>query len=138
MWTTALRCMSTSDSKADISSTSILGSRRLDTECMERLMGHDDVQRVQTDMCQFDMVARIGCIGSELGAVLKPTGFLTDSPCIARELARRCPRDHSHVLLVAWKAARAAIYPTDSVAPFAKALQLRFAKTPTKPSGPFQ
>ena len=80
-------------------------------DVIERLVAHDDVQRVQTHMCQFGMTSRIGGVGSELGPVLKPTGFMTNSPCIARELARLCPRDHVHVPLVGGRAAGAAIYP---------------------------
>ena len=75
------------------------------------LLKHDDVLRVQTHMCQFGMTSRIGGVGSELGPVLKPTGFMTNSPYIARELARLCPRDHKHVHLVGGRAAEAAIYP---------------------------
>ena len=56
-------------------------------------------------------MSRIGGIGFPLGPVLKPTGFLTDSPLIARELARKCPRDHQHVNLLGGRAAGAAIYP---------------------------
>ena len=62
-------------------------------------------------MCQFGMTSRVGGAGSELGPVLKPTGFMTNSPCIARELAQLCPRDHEHVALVGGRAAAAAIYP---------------------------
>ena len=78
---------------------------------IEKLLKYDDVQRVQTHMCQFGMVSRIGGVGSEPGLVLKPTGFFTNSHCIARELARLCPRDHVHVPLVGGRAAGAAIYP---------------------------
>ena len=74
-------------------------------------MAHEDVPRVQTLMCQFGTTSRIGGIGSELGPVLKPTGFMTSSPCIAREFARLCPRDHVEVPLVGGRAAGAAIYP---------------------------
>ena len=78
---------------------------------IDRLLAHDDVMKVQTHMCQFGMTSRIGGVGSELGPVLKPTGFMTNSPCIASELARACPRDHKHVTLVGGRAAGAAIYP---------------------------
>ena len=78
---------------------------------IDKLLSYDDVQRVQTHMCQFGMVSRIGDVGSELGPVLKPTGFLTSFPGIARELARTCPRYHVHVPLVGGRAAGAAIYP---------------------------
>ena len=45
------------------------------------------------------------------GFALKPIGFLTNSKCIARELSKRCARDHEHVPLVGGRAAAAAIYP---------------------------
>ena len=78
---------------------------------IEELLSHDDVQRVRTDMCQFGMTSRQGGVGSALGPVLKPTGFLTNSKCIAKELSQRCPTDHEHVPLVGGRAAAAAIYP---------------------------
>ena len=37
---------------------------------------------------------------NKLGPMLKPTRFLTNTPGIARELARLCPRDQIHVPLV--------------------------------------
>ena len=78
---------------------------------MTKLEAETDVQRVRTDMCQFGMTSRVGGVGTALGPVLKPTGFLTNSPHIAKELARRCDRSHQHVPLVAGRAAAAAIYP---------------------------
>ena len=64
-------------------------SRGLD--CVEKLMAQDDVRRVQTHMCKFGILSRIGGVGSELGPVLKPTGFMTNSVHIANEL-QRCVR----------------------------------------------
>ena len=60
-------------------------------------------------MCKFGMASRIGGVGSDEGPVLNLTGFLTDSPHVACELIRRCPRTHAHV--VGGRAAGAAIYP---------------------------
>ena len=42
-------------------------SRALD--CVEKIMAQDDVRRVQTHLCQFGMMSRIGGVGSELGPV---------------------------------------------------------------------
>ena len=75
-------------------------------DAMTRLEGHPDVKKVQTYMCQFGMVSRTGSVGLDLGPVLKPTGFLTNCPGIARELARKCS-----IHLVGGRAAGAAIYP---------------------------
>jgi hypothetical protein len=74
-------------------------------------MAQDDARRVHTYMCQFGMMSRIGGVGSELGPVLKPTGFMTNSVHIANELQKVCPRYHAHVPLVVGRAAGAAIYP---------------------------
>ena len=78
---------------------------------MTKLMEQENVQRVRTDMCQFGMMSRTGGVGSPLGHVLKPTGFLTNSKHIAKQLSKRCARDHEHVALVGGRAAAAAIYP---------------------------
>ena len=51
---------------------------------IEEIQSYDDVQRVRTDMCQSGMTSRQGGIGSALGPVLKPTGFLTNSRHIAK------------------------------------------------------
>ena len=80
---------------------------------MEKLAAEEGVQCVRTDMCQFGMTSRTAGIGSPLGHVLKPIGFLTNCKHIARELSKRCPREHDHVPLVGGRAAAAAIYPPD-------------------------
>ena len=80
-------------------------------DCISKLEGYDDVRKVLTHMCQFGMTSRTEGQVSALGPVLKPTGFLTNSTHIARELHKTCPRDHKHVNLVGGRAACAAIYP---------------------------
>ena len=77
-------------------------------EGMQTLEAKNYVRKILTHMCQFGMVSRSGGKGSEPGPVLKPTGFLTNSAHIARELARTCPRDHAHVNLVGGRAAESA------------------------------
>ena len=67
---------------------------------IESFQGYDDVQRVRTDLCQVGMMSRTGGVGSALGQVLKPTGFLTNSKHIATELSQRCSRYHDHVPFV--------------------------------------
>ena len=52
------------------------------------IMKFDDVQRVRADMCQFGMTSRTGEVGSALGQVLKPSGFLIKSSHIAKELGQ--------------------------------------------------
>ena len=48
------------------------------------------VQRVVGDMCTFGMKH-----GEEY--VRKPTAFMTNAPCIAEALNKRCTKDHRHV-----------------------------------------
>ena len=72
--------------------------------CIAKLMNRGDVTRVLTHMCQFGMTSRVGGKGSELGPVLKPTGFMTNSTCISMQLAKMCPRDHKHIHLVGGRA----------------------------------
>ena len=46
-----------------------------------------------------------------MGLVKKLTGFMTSSRCIAEQLNRKCDGGHSHVPLVAGRAAAAQVYP---------------------------
>ena len=77
------------------------------------MISHEDVELVKADMCQFGMESRTAGVGSPLGPVLKPTGFMTNSWCIGRSLLRRCRKEdgHTHVHLTGGRAAGAAIYP---------------------------
>ena len=79
---------------------------------VNKLLANDDVQRVQTHMCQFGMTAPVGKVGSVQGPVLKPTGFMTNSLHIAKELKRSVP-SKSSTRTSRWRgrAAGAAIYP---------------------------
>lgn len=78
--------------------------------------------KVRGDMCQFGMTTRAGENETCDGPVLKPTGFLTNSWCIAEELDRRCPRNHAHVPLLNGKAAAAAVYPAALCEAFCRGL----------------
>ena len=44
-----------------------------------------------------------------MGLVKKPTGFMTSSKCIAKELDKKCDGGHSHVPLMAGRAAAAQV-----------------------------
>ena len=61
---------------------------------MQQLMDLDDVLLVATDQCYFGLKSVTG------GFHKKPTGFLTNSPSIARELEHRCRGDHEHELIL--------------------------------------
>ena len=68
---------------------------------------------LRIDMCSFGKDTHVHKTDGERGPVLKPTGFLTSSWCIAKELNMRCGGDHKHVPLVGGRAAGAAIYPPE-------------------------
>ena len=78
---------------------------------MENLLLDPRVTLVRSDMCRFGMETHVKEAGGETGRVLKPTGFLTSSSCIAAELNARCVGGHDHVPLMGGRAAKAAIYP---------------------------
>ena len=80
-------------------------------EKVERLLKNPAVTLVQGHMCRFGMEAVKDRSSGTMGPVKKPTGFMTSSPCIARELEMRCEGGHEHVHLMSGKAAGAAIYP---------------------------
>ena len=73
-----------------------------------RMLLQEGVELVEVDMCDFGMVA-----SDEFGEALvrKRTKILTNSPEIARKVARRCSGDHRHVHLIGGKAKRAQLYP---------------------------
>ena len=92
---------------------------------MIKLKENNGVLKVQTDMCQFGMLSRTAGIGSALGPVLKPTGFLANCKHIARELSNICPRNHEHVPLLSGRAAAAAIYPHNLCCAICKGLAMQ-------------
>ena len=69
---------------------------------------HHDLYASTSHMCQFGMTAK-GEQGE--GPVLKPTRWLTNSPCLATALDVKCSRDDEHVHLVSDRVKGAAVYP---------------------------
>ena len=75
------------------------------------MMNRPGVTVTKGHMCRFGMTA---CNEEgELQPVKKPTGFMTNSWCIADELNRLCLGDHRHTQLMNGKAAAAAVYPKE-------------------------
>ena len=82
---------------------------------MTRILRRPDVIRTKTHMCRFGMTLRDQ---AGEGLVLKPTSFMTNSPCVAKELNKQCynigapeSQKHRHVRLQNGRPAKAAIYP---------------------------
>ena len=75
---------------------------------LKDLMGLLGVERVRGDLCQFDL--RVGAPGT--APSMKPTGFLSNSPEMLRELAKTCKKEHAHFRLEGGHNTKAAeIYP---------------------------
>ena len=59
----------------------------------------------------------LGCatmITKEGHLVKKPTGWMTNAPALAKELAKPCSGDHRHVVLIGGnRARRAQVYPNE-------------------------
>ena len=71
------------------------------------------MQRAIGDQCQYGLKAKDG---NQEGPARKSTGFLTNSPCIAKQLCKRCPNRsgqeiHKHIRLEAGRAGKAQVYP---------------------------
>ena len=68
----------------------------------------EDVELVEVDMCNFGMESEDD--GGK-GLVRKRTKILTNSPEVARRVARKCTGDHRRVNLIGGRAKRAQLYP---------------------------
>ena len=81
--------------------------------CITNLLKKQGVVRVTGDQCMYGLKANDG---AREGPAWKRTGFLTNSPCIAKRLELRCPNTkanqiHDHVVLNNGRATAAQIYP---------------------------
>ena len=89
-------------------------------DSIERLSRHPDVMKVVAHQCQFGAEIQAGPHKGE--PIMKPTGFLTNSPELAKALNRQCngrdgqcsrKKGGKHVHLSGAHARRAAQYPSD-------------------------
>ena len=79
----------------------------------KRLLARAGVQRVVGDQCVYGLKTKDG---ERPGPARKSIGFLTDSPCIAQALRRRCPnttgtRVHDHMILEGSSTKAAQVHP---------------------------
>ena len=82
-------------------------------QCITNLLKKQGVVRVTGDQCMYGLKSHDGC---REGPAQKRTGFLINSPCIAKKLELRCPntranRIHDHVVLINGRAKAAKFYP---------------------------
>ena len=79
----------------------------LEEEIME-LIQKPEVILVKGDQCRFGLLSKEGEV------VKKPTGFLTNSPQTAKELARECDGRHRHRQLAGGsRCQQAQVYPPE-------------------------
>ena len=83
--------------------------------CIEKLMTKNGVQRVDGDQCMHGLKP---WDGDKWGPARKRIGFMTNSPCIAAALTKRCPNTksnvvHRHVRLESGRTKVAQIYPPE-------------------------
>ena len=86
-------------------------ARSWQLDCMKEVENLPSTVRVRLDMCKYCIVSHCGPKNGPLGPVLKPTGMLTNSWCLQRELSSRCPGNHEHVHLAGGRASAAQEYP---------------------------
>ena len=84
------------------------GVRSWNLQVIAQLMRLPGVTRVRADQCAYGLTTTVH---NETRPAMKPTGFLTKSWCVARELSKRCPGDHLHFSLVEGRAKAAEQYP---------------------------
>lgn len=80
--------------------------------CIKRLMAEQGVTRVVGDQCMYGLKSNDGL---REGPARKSTAFLTNSPCVAKHLSRRCldrrgQEIHGHVRLENGRARKAQEY----------------------------
>ena len=88
-----------------------------------KMMNRPGVECIVNSTCMFGMTTKDE-EGNE-GPVLKPTRWMTNAPCVAQQLNRRCKGTHEHHvrLMGSNRAARAAVYPPKLVKAIVKGLQ---------------
>ena len=75
---------------------------------MVKLHGLPGVIKVRADQFMYGLTTKVG---EEEKPCKKPTGFLTNSWRIAKELSRICDKSHSHLSLMEGRAHAASVYP---------------------------
>lgn len=104
--------------------------------CMQEVEKLPGTLRVRMDMCQYDMLSHWEGKEGPFGQVLKPTGMLTNSWCLQRELSLRCPRNHPHVHLVGAERRQLRSTPNSCAMPYVEVWRLRRRWFTTLPMGP--
>ena len=89
------------------------GASSWSEKCIQKLLNKHGVMRVNGDQCRYGLVATDN---GYTGPARKSTGFMTNSPCIAKSLSKRCENTahkkmQEHVPLTDGRAKAAQVYP---------------------------
>ena len=90
------------------------GASSWEEECIRTILNKDGVMRVVGDQCRYGLMTKDQ---NGVGFAKESTGFMTNSPCVAAQLNRRCPNNrqhqiHQHVVLTNGRAKAAQVYPS--------------------------
>ena len=83
-------------------------------KCIQRMLCKHGVTKVVGDQCRYGLTSSDG---KHTGLAKKSTGFMTNSPCIAAALNKRCKNTkqhqvHEHVVLINGGPKAAQVYPS--------------------------
>ena len=76
--------------------------------CIRKMVQMPGVIRVRADQCMYGLRTQVK---DEIRRAMKPTGFMTNSWCVAKRLTRRCDGSHPHFSLMEGRASAAEVYP---------------------------
>ena len=76
--------------------------------CIRKMVQMPGVIRVRADQCMYGLKTQVK---DEIRRAMKPTGFMTNSWCVAKRLTRRCDGSHPHFSLMEGRASAAEVYP---------------------------
>ena len=97
--------------------------------CVREVLGMKGVNKVIADQCRYGLKSSDK---NGEGPARKSTGFMTNSPCIAMQLQRRCPNKggyniHKHVVLQGGRTKAAQVYPPELCKAIRKGLTKQIA-----------
>ena len=95
--------------------------------CIKRLLEKHGVMKVNGDQCRYGFTSTKS---GRSGPARKATGFLTNAPCIAKQLSKQCPNRqgwmvHQHVRLEGGRTRLAQVYPPELCRAICRGLELQ-------------
>ena len=103
------------------------GASSWNENCIQQLLRKHGVTKVTGDLCQYGLTTTKEGV---TGPARKRTSFLTNSPCIARQLSTKCPNKagwmvHQHITLESGRTRAAQVYPKELFQAMCTGLELQ-------------